>query len=218
MPPATQLRDAVADLSALAAADVRELFRLVTSPLEARDGLQELLPALIDTYGTAASSVAADWYEEAREEAEVAGRFRAIAVDVADSGAEELAGWGVTPLFADEPDWRRSLVLIEGGLERRIANASRDTIRTSSIEDPQADGWQRAGSGACAFCAMLIGRGAVYSERSVDFASHDACRCYAQPAFRGRPRPVRPYTPSERVASDADRARVREYLALHSAG
>jgi hypothetical protein len=62
---------------------------------------------------------------------------------------------------------------------------------------------------------MLIGRGAVYSEATADFAAHDHCKCSAVPAFDGEPRPVKPFTPSLREATDADRARVREYLATH---
>lgn len=41
------------------------------------------------------------------------------------------------------------------------------------------------------------------------------CQCTAVPAFDGLPRPVKPYTPSRRKVTDADRARVREYLRTH---
>jgi hypothetical protein len=30
---------------------------------------------------------------------------------------------------------------------------------------------------------MLIGRGAVYSEATADFQSHDHCNCQAEPAW-----------------------------------
>jgi hypothetical protein len=52
----------------------------------------------------------------------------------------------------------------------------------------------------------------------VDFAAHDHCRCIAVPAFAGRPTPVQPYTPTSRDITDADRTRVRAYLAEHQAG
>lgn len=215
MPPLTLLRDGVSDLSTLAAGDLRGLWRTVSDGVSARNALEEILPLLVRTYASAAATVASDWYDEERDEAEAPGRFRAITAPVGDSGTSELARWGVGPLFDEEPDWRRAQTLITGGVQRRIANAARDTISASSVDDPAAEGWQRAGSGECAFCAMLIGRGAVYSERSADFASHDHCNCQAVPAFRGRARPVRPYTPSSRVVTDADRARVRDYLAAN---
>src|SRR5699024_506029 len=84
-------------------------------------------------------------------------------------------------------------------------------IMDSSLADPAADGWQRTGIGECQFCEMLISRGAVYSASTADFAAHDNCKCSAVPAFGGQPRPVRPYTPSQRH-SEADQARAKAWI------
>lgn len=218
MPTISDLRNAVDDLHRLATADLRALWAQVSTPAEAREALEDILPLLVQTYGTAAGTVAADWYDELRHELNVDRRFFAIVADLDDLGAGVLARWGIGPLFDAEPDWRRAQVLIDGGLQRRIATVPRETIRLSSIEDPGAQGWQRSASGGCAFCVMLASRGAVYSEASADFAAHDHCRCMAVPAFRGHERPVKPYKPTSRNVTDADRARVREYLATHDAG
>lgn len=218
MPTPSDLRQAVSSLSVLAASDLRGLWQQVTTADEARQALEDVLPALTETYGLAAGAVAADWYDELRDELNVDGRFFAITADLRDLGSDVLARWGVGPLFSAEPDWKRAQTLIEGGLQLRIANAARETVRLSSIEDPKAQGWQRSASGGCPFCQMLAARGAVYSERSVDFAAHDHCNCVAVPAFDGRPKLVQPYTPSARVVTDADRDRVRAYLAQHHAG
>lgn len=206
------LRTAITDLAVLAGNDLAALWRQVSTPDEAREALQDVLPALVDTYSLASATISADWYDDARDLVAARGRFTAIPADVGEKGAAVLARWAIGPLFQAEPDWRRARVQIEGGMQLRIANASRYTVAGSAIADPAADGWQRQGSGECPFCAMLIGRGSVYSEAGADFAAHDHCRCSAVPAFKGEPRPVRPYTPSARKASDADRARVREYL------
>lgn len=218
MPTPTDLRNAVDDLNTLAARDLRSIWRQVSTATQAREALADVLPALIHTYGVAAGAVAADWYDELRDDLNVDRRFSAIVADLGQTGGEALAGWGVGPLFAATPDWKSAQVLIEGGLQRRIANAARETVSTSAIEDPGARGWQRSASGGCAFCQMLASRGAVFSESSADFASHDHCRCMAVPAFEGRPRSVKPYTPSQRDISDVDRDRVRAYLAEHHAG
>lgn len=210
-----ELRVAIEDLAVLADRDTGKLWRQVRSAEQARDGLRDILPDLVRAYVLASATITADWYDEQREASEVPGSFRAIPAEPADLGADTLALWAVGPLFAAEPDWTRSRVLLRGGLQLRIANASRSTVALSAEEDPSAQGWMRAGSGGCAFCAMLIGRGAVYTVASVDFGAHDNCRCSAVPAFSGRPRPVRPYEPSERTASDADRARVRDWIAKH---
>jgi hypothetical protein len=207
------LRDGVQGLVVLAEDDLAVLWQQVRDAAEAQTALHDILPALIDTYGLAASALAADWYDELRHKVGTKGRFTAIAADVKDTGAHALVGWAGTK--ATDLSTMQELVL--GGMQRRIANFSRQTVMDSSVADPQARGWQRVGVGECTngFCDMLIARGAVYSEATADFAAHDHCKCSAVPAFDGEPRPVKPFTPSVRTATDADRARVREYLASH---
>lgn len=212
----SRLHSAVARLAGLADADADAVWRQVSTAAQAREALAEILPAIIDKYGTAAATLAAEWYDQHRASLDIAGGFRAAPVDLGDRGAEALAGWAVTPLFAESPAWDAAKVRLSGGLQRRIADMSRETVMRNSVADPHATGWQRVTDGnGCAFCVMLAGRGAVYSEASADFASHDKCGCGAVPAFDGLPKPVKPYTPSPRNITDADRARVREWIASH---
>lgn len=211
--PGLDLRDGVEGLVGYADADLALLWAEVDDATSLRAALNDVLPALIDTYGTAAASLAADWYDDQRELAGVAGRFTAIPADIPDSGAHALVGWATSK--ATDSTALRSLVL--GGLQRRVANFSRLTVTRSALADPAAVGWQRVGSGACTsgFCDMLIGRGAVYSEATADFAAHDNCKCSAVPAWGGRPVPVKAYTPTLRNVSDADRERVRDWISVN---
>ena len=163
------------------------LWRQVSNAVEARIAMQDVLPALIQTYGHAAAAVAADWYDEAREIAEASGSFRAIPASIENNATDALALWA----SEHGTDLASVQKLAEGGVQRRIANFSRETVMGSALADPAADGWQRTGVGSCGFCSMLIGRGAVYSESTVTFASHDHCNCVAVPAFRGQPKAVR---------------------------
>jgi hypothetical protein len=203
-----RLRRSERELTRLAANDLAALWRQITNAAEARIALMDVLPKLIDTYGVAASTVAAEWYDEARATAEVSGSFTAIPASIQDTGAEALAGWA-----SDKgTDIGSILTLAEGGMQRRILNFSRQTVMGSSLADPRAAGWQRIGVGECTFCEMLIGRGAVYSEATVDFGAHDHCHCSAVPAFNGKPRLVKDYTPSARQ-SDADKARAKKWIA-----
>lgn len=181
-----------------------------------RDALASLLADLAGAFAGASASLGADWYDELRSQAEVRGRFSAIVADLPDVGrTDALAGWAVEPMFGAEPDAPAALSRAEGGLQRIIFDADRATVARSSIADPRASGWQRTGSGECPFCEMLIARGAVYSEATANFSSHDHCKCVAVPAFGGQPVPVKAFTPSTRKITDADRARVREYLAAN---
>lgn len=208
------LRRQQAALARMAANDMAALWRQVSNAVEARIALQEVLPSLARTYGMAAATVAADWYDEAREAAGIGGSFRAIPASIENSATDALALWASE--HGTDLDSVRTLV--NGGMQRRIANWGRETVMGSALADPKADGWQRVGAGSCDFCNMLIGRGAVYSEATADFASHDHCNCAAVPAFSGEPRPVKPYTPGPRErtkAGEADYERAKAWIESH---
>lgn len=175
----TRLRNDVRALTTLAERDLAKLWQQVTTAAVAQQALNDVLPALIETYGMAAAALAADWYDEARIKAGVGGSFRAFPIELPNNGAPQLAGWALTE--AKTLDTAQTLVA--GGLQRRIANAARYTVARSSIADPKARGWMRVGTGRCDFCRMLLGRGAVYTEMSAQFKSHDHCGCSAAPAF-----------------------------------
>lgn len=177
MATSLQLRRDVAKLSTLAAADIALLRRL--SEDEAIEALRDILPALVAQYGAAAAVVAAEWYDDYRVEREVARQFAATPVAAGDRGAQALIGWALTTAQTDGTFWD----LVNGGVQKRIADHSRLTVAGASIADPSARGWKRVGVGECAWCRMLIGRGAVYSETTVTFRAHDSCQCGAVPEF-----------------------------------
>ena len=183
-PAARAHRADLTELVRLAEADLSVVFRKVTNAELVKGALNDILPKLVALYGSAAASLAADWYEEQRVKAEVRGRFQAITAELPTTGrTEALAGFAVGPLYGAKPDAALALVKASGGLQRIIFNADRYTVMGSSVKDPRARGWQREGNGECQFCALLISRGAVYTEGSVDFESHDRCRCVGVPAF-----------------------------------
>lgn len=210
---APSLRAETKGLVRLADRDLARLWRLVSQGTSAEVALRDLLPAIIREYGEAGAAMAADWYDDQRAKVEAKGRFSAIPAVADDRGAQALVGWA---LFEAQDD-QTLQALILGGVQRRISDHVRSTITGSSVADPGARGWQRVGVGECAFCAMLISRGAVYSEASADFASHDHCNCSATPAWRDEPVPVKPYTRSARYVEDDEKrarenAKLRDYI------
>lgn len=215
MTPYEEFRRAIRDLMILADSDVRDLWKLVRD--SGPDALYELLPDLIDTYGSAAQSIAADYYDTVREVEGAPGRFVPIVEPPASTGAGALVGWA-SSTATDDAAFEQ---LVRGGMQRRIVNQSRDVVVRSSIEDRAARGWMRIGAGKCDFCAMLISRGAVYSERTVGFATHDHCGCNAAPAFN--PAQVRAvsstFVASARRRSEetkaADNERARAWIAAN---
>lgn len=222
MTTAAEARQALIDLTAFAR---RELFALWQSlmgrpPREVEDILLEVLPVIGDEYGSAAAALAADWYDELRERAGAGGRYVAQPREMPDRGRwESLVRWGLEPLFTDEPDPQPALSRIDGGLQRTVADQHRLTIVENTQRDPQARGWRRVGVGdSCGFCRMLIDRGAVYTEASVTFRSHDRCNCAASPVWDDNVVRVSPeaYRQSRRYrsaeAKAADNKRAYDYI------
>jgi hypothetical protein len=75
---------------------------------------------------------------------------------------------------------------IVSGADRHIRQAGRDRVLQAVGADSRVPGWARMGTGLenCAFCDLLISRGAVYrSLETASFTSHDNCDCIAVPVF-----------------------------------
>lgn len=211
-----ELRSLLIELADAATEDVGALWTQLSTIDEVREALMDVLPALVADYGDAAATVSAEWYDEYRDERDVPGRFRADVPNIVDLGAEALAGWGADLITPKDADWDAGLTRIQGGLQKRIATAGRDTITNAVFLDPEGRGWQRVARGDCGFCQMLAGRATLYRSRTTaDFGAHDWCNCVAAPAFGGQPVPVKPYTPTSRTITAADRARTREWIAAN---
>lgn len=218
MPSPTVLRESITGLSMLAARQLAlmlpDLGRVPPSALP----MQDVIPEVVDTYGSAAAVLGSDWYDATREEQGVKGSFQAVPVD---SGARPgtgnalaLAAWVASYLQRPDADPARARQMLDGGVQRRIANAARYSVADNSIKDPQAHGWKRVTTGGCSFCRLLAAHGAVYHQ-SEAFGAHDHCGCVAVPAFKGRPSLVEGTKPTTEAVSDADRARTRDWVAAN---
>lgn len=187
---ATRLRRVQASVRALVEQDLTEFWSSLdlTRPEVARDALLQYVPYLVDQYGDSAAALAADWYDDVRARERVPGRFRALAqqspyLDAVDGTVRRAAG----SLFTDDPAVGLGTLL--GTTGKYVLAAGRSTITRSADRDPRATGWRRiTRPGACGFCRMLAGRGAVYKESTVHFAAHGGahggeCNCAAVPDF-----------------------------------
>lgn len=212
-----QFRREVRDLGIEASKDIAILWRSVKDARDAKEALFDLLPELVAAYHGAAGAAAADFYDDVRAAAEVKGHFAPVILDPPDLGTNALVKWALDA--AEDGSTFQSLII--GGVTKRVANGARDVVMGTSLADPGARGWMRIGTGECDFCAMLVTRGAVYTESSVEFAPHDHCHCGAAPAFNpSQVKTVRAeYVPSARRRSvavrDRDRHRVNEWIDSH---
>lgn len=163
-------RRAQAALSARATADLRKVWpRLLTMRTDSMaEALALVLEEVADKYGSASAAIAAEWFEEMRDTAGMTGSFRASAAAMPSTERlEVLARWGVGPLFGASPDPVAALHLVSGGLSRQVLGVGRETLMESIASDPASPTYARhASANACAFCAMLATRGAVYTSES----------------------------------------------------
>lgn len=214
MNPYEIFRRAIRDLNQQAQRDLETVWRSSAGDPAA---LAEILGEVVQTYGSMSAAVAAEWYDDLRADTGVRPGFSAVIPEPATPGTTVLVEWAAASATSED-----SLkTLIAGGLQKRITNYSRDVVTTSSIRDPRSRGWMRIGTGECDFCSMLVGRGAVYSKSTVDFASHDHCNCSAAPSWNpSQTQAVQDlYVPSARRRSEevkaADAERVRRWIAAN---
>lgn len=163
-------RRAQSTLSAKAVADLRRVWpRLLTMrPDKMAEALALVLAEVTDKYGSASAALAAEWFEDLRDTAGAAGSHAAHAASLPSTERLEiLSRWGVGPLFGASPDPVTALNLVAGGLSRQVLGVGRDTLAESIASDPASPRYARhASANACAFCAMLATRGAVYTAQS----------------------------------------------------
>jgi hypothetical protein len=170
-------------LTGMAQRDLSAMWTQFDSPASARDLLMDALPRLVAIYGAAAATLGADYYDELRDEAEAPGSFTAIAAETATTGKlDVLARVAVGSLFGATPDPDAALTIASGGLQRHIADADRETVRFSAVQDRAARGWMRVGNGECDWCQRFLD-GEVHYTEGYDFAAHDHCGCTAEPVF-----------------------------------
>lgn len=107
----------------------------------------------------------------------LAEKLRAAAISGIVNGRR--AGQTITAAAAN------GFVKTSGTASSLVLAGGRNTIIETAKQDPAATGkWQRvAGPDACEFCIMLQDRGAVYSDQTATFASHDHCGCAVAPEF-----------------------------------
>jgi Papain fold toxin 1, glutamine deamidase len=147
----------------------------------------------------------AKWYPVIKQQAGTDQEFMAklareylVAVEVRDAGtaprldedrfAVSMHSMGVASFKAaiargESPERAMAIArsLSWGSYSRFLMDAQRQVIMDGAVHDPGVRGWRRVGFGGCDFCDMLIDRGAVYTQATAFFASHDRCRCSAEP-------------------------------------
>lgn len=156
------------------------------TPQQFRNALIVQTNLVVSQYGDIAASMAAEWFDDIRVSEGVVGSFRATP-QASPYGADAVDGMvrrAVGPMFDDVPDVAAVMRTVAPNAGKYVLGAARETVRRNSFIDPRGTGFQRvARPGACDFCLMLVGRGAVYKKETAFFASHGDCNCAAVPSW-----------------------------------
>jgi hypothetical protein len=179
------------DIRSLVQRELRALWAaLPGSPEAATVALVEFLPSLISAYGDVAATVAAEFYEQMRTEANISGRFTPrLAPSPAAEAVQINARWAAGPLYRDAP--LEALARLDHIVDRMSLQAGRDTIDANVRTDPASPRWARVPTGAetCAFCLTMASRGPVYGSKRSAGGDHNhfhaACDCTPTPIWPG---------------------------------
>lgn len=197
MATAVEAQAASADLDALTAVLAAEFAREAApipgiDPVEAAGLLRDLAAELVDSYGRAASLIAAEWYEDLRP----SGGFDPVILFPDLDALQRDMNWALKDLIAKEQADYESA--IRHSIE--VADlATMDTARRTTVENLRRDPldvryMRHASASACAFCAMLASRQAVYrSSDAAGVAAHRKCHCIPVPVWPGDDAEEAPY-------------------------
>lgn len=198
---------------------LRKLWKL----LDLRDtkSLQATLPgyitgveALVQHFGSASAYLASENFSQLRVQAGITDSFRVPLVDPPQSPQIEASmRWATSDLWKalepvtadltieviDRPPLaeveQAAQTRVEGAASKLVTDTGRNEMLEAIIADKRARGYARiTRPGACYFCMMLAGRGAVYDKDSFDKSNakftgagnakaHDEDHCTLQPIF-----------------------------------
>lgn len=183
-------------VAARAALAVYNLWMQIIDPFHFSDSWEKLNPlvnGIISTHYDMTAAQAAQYYANSRVLA--GGTHMHVPGASPDmqyiDKVANIMGPGQFFHFLKEQDETASASMandaLRGATTRMVMMGGRDTVTGAAAIDPVAKGWERViEPGACGFCAMLAGRGAVYKATTADFRAHDHCHCVARAVFLGQ--------------------------------
>lgn len=167
-----QHRDAVQNIAVLAVADLVTVWPSlpIDDPLALAASLGRVMSEIYGDYSIMTGTLAADFYDELRGAAQASGNFAArVAPEISADQIAASASWSSSAAWSDQT---KALSDAAASLDRMVVARDRETTMVNIAADPSDPRWARvAQPDACAFCALLASRGAIYrSEATAAFA------------------------------------------------
>lgn len=178
---------------ALAAADTLDLMSIIGQqpvPVLARE-LRANLPAITTVYSTVVGQLAVNYYDEARNGANVVAAYAANAAEYAvETEVQKAIGYSMA-LTTNGSTVEAVESTLVGHVQRIVNNVNRETITQNINKDPSGIRYQRVPSaGACSFC-MTVAAVAELTTEDYYTQYHSFCHCKTIPVFAGQT-PYRP--------------------------
>lgn len=155
-----------------------------SQPALCRDILLDMLPAIVERYGNAAATAAAEMYEAVML-AELGYMAPAILAEAGLDAMEKSVRYAAGYLFNDDaPTALRSL---SKALDYHVKQPARETVEQTVYRDRKKGArYARVPQGptTCEFCVMLASRGFVYkSKKTAAEGYHTDCDCVPVVSF-----------------------------------
>ncbi|MGW4090048.1 VG15 protein [Nocardia sp. NPDC004750] len=149
----------LSQIGKLAEQDIATLWRQATAlpSGEFAAFVIEAFPEVIDPFAALAADTAAVWYEDSPSTSDYVPTAGPLPV------AEQLQASATWALGANGIE---GLARLQGTTQRAVFDAARDTV-LHNVDSESGAKWARhASANACAFCALMASRGAVYTSKA----------------------------------------------------
>lgn len=144
-----------------------------------RGALLDYYPNVVRQFGDASATVALEFYEDIRAEAEAEGDYTPELADETSAQLLKDDVYVATKPKANGTTPENVSASMQGMAQRRVMQQADATIRRNVARDPAHPRWAFVPHiGACGFCIMLGSRGFAYwSEGTVLASRHHGCMC-----------------------------------------
>lgn len=170
------------NLYTLAEADSRSLLRAVSGePLPVAAGqLREVMPAIADSYGVAATVIAGEFFleQQARSGGVPLLDYRQPDFD-ANAIVQSGIGYGVAQ-FTNGSSFLNVASILSGTVQKAVAGYARETIFQNS-ESADVRYKRVARAGACSFCSYMAIEEITFKDAR---KFHNDCHCVVVPEFQ----------------------------------
>lgn len=147
-------------------------------PIAVENALVELLPGLVDKYGSAYAEVSAQWFEALIGERALLGETLRV------EQVQRSVRWALRP-YLQGAGLSGASARVAGSVLRHAKQAGRDTLDASVRQTPGVLYARRlSGPSNCDFCVVLASRGPVYGtarDAGQGNRYHDECDCEIVP-------------------------------------